>query len=77
METKPSKPYRPRRGLRMREVERKVGLKKTQILDAVAQGRFPRPFHPLPGGRAQAWDEQEIDEHLEKQMAERDTRRQP
>lgn len=58
-----------RRSLRMPQVEAKTGMKKTQILEAVKQGSFPKPFHVLPNGRAVAWDENEIDEHLENQMA--------
>lgn len=61
-----------RRALRMRQLEVKTGLKKSQLLDAVKLGLFPRPFHILPGGRAVAWDEAEVDQHLERQMAERD-----
>jgi len=61
-------PYRPRRGLRMRQVEAKTGLKRSQITDAVHRGIFPKPFRVLPGGRALIFDEQEIDDHLERQM---------
>jgi prophage regulatory protein len=62
-----------RRGLRLPQVEAKTGLKKTQIFDAVQRGIFPKPFRILPGGRAVAWDEREIDEHLDRQMAERES----
>jgi predicted DNA-binding transcriptional regulator AlpA len=58
-----------KRSLRLPGVEKKVGLKKTQILDAVDKGLFPKPFNIIPGGRAIAWDEDEIDEHLANQMA--------
>jgi prophage regulatory protein len=61
-----------RRALRLRQVIDKTGIKKSQLLDAVKLGMFPRPFHILPGGRAIAWDEAEVDAHLERQMAERD-----
>jgi predicted DNA-binding transcriptional regulator AlpA len=60
-----------RRSLRLPEVEKKTGLKKTQILDAVEKGTFPSPFKILPEGRAIGWDEGEIDEHLAHQMAKR------
>jgi prophage regulatory protein len=60
-----------RRSLRLPEVEKKTGLKKTQILDAVEKGTFPSPFKILPEGRAIGWDEGEIDEHLARQMAKR------
>ena len=58
-----------KRSLRLRDVEKKVGLKRTQILEAVDKGNFPKPFRIIPGGRAIAWDEGEIDEHLAHQMA--------
>jgi predicted DNA-binding transcriptional regulator AlpA len=61
-----------RRALRLLAVEQKTGLRRSQILDAVERGIFPKPFTVLPGGRAIAWDEREIDAHLEKQMADRD-----
>ena len=63
---------KPRRALRLPAVEQKTGMKKSQILDAVAKGHFPKPFNVLPGGRAIAWDEDELDEHLERQMAARE-----
>jgi prophage regulatory protein len=61
----------PKRSLRLPAVEAKTGLKRTQILEAVKQGNFPKPFHVIPGGRAIVWDEDEIDQHLEDQMAKR------
>jgi predicted DNA-binding transcriptional regulator AlpA len=64
--------HQPRRALRLPEVMVKTGLRKTQIFDSVRRGIFPKPFNVLPGGRAVAWDEAEIDAHLERQMAERD-----
>ena len=48
--------------------EKKTGLKKTQILDAVEKGTFPSPFKILPEGRAIGWDEGEIDEQVERDM---------
>jgi predicted DNA-binding transcriptional regulator AlpA len=61
-----------RRALRMKQLTDKTGLRKSQLLEAVRLGLFPRPFHILPGGRAVAWDEAEVDQHLERQMAERE-----
>ena len=61
-----------RRALRMKQLTDKTGLRKSQLLEAVKLGLFPRPFHILPGGRAVAWDEAEVDQHLERQMAERE-----
>lgn len=60
-----------KRALRLPAVEAKTGMKRTQILEAVKQGIFPKPFHAIPGGRAIVWDEGEIDHHLEDQMAKR------
>ena len=62
-----------RRGLRLPQVIEKTGLQKTQIFEAVRRGIFPKPFHVLPGGRAVAWDESEVDAHLDRQMAERES----
>jgi predicted DNA-binding transcriptional regulator AlpA len=61
-----------RTALRLPAVCRKVCMGKTQILEAVEKGNFPKPYRPLPEGRAIAWDEDEIDQHLEAQMAKRD-----
>lgn len=63
-----------RRSLRLPQVAAKVGLGKTAIFDAVARGIFPKPFTLLPGGRAVAWDEAEVDAYLEQRMAERGKR---
>ena len=62
-----------RRALRLRDVEEKTGMRRSQIFAAVKLGIFPAPFHPMPGGRAVAWDESEIDHHLEGQMALRNS----
>jgi prophage regulatory protein len=61
-----------RRGLRLPQVKEKTGLGETQIREAVRRGIFPKPFLVLPGGRAVAWDEGEIDAYLAGRMAERD-----
>jgi prophage regulatory protein len=62
-----------RRALRLPEVKQKTGMQKSQIFDAVRRGIFPKPFNIMPGGRAIAWDESEIDAHLEGQMALRNS----
>ncbi|WP_252259922.1 AlpA family phage regulatory protein [Erythrobacter aurantius] len=54
------KPPPPNRLLRRREVERVVGLKKSQIYALMADGAFPRPVRI--GKRAVAWPEQELNE---------------
>ena len=63
-----------RRGLRLPAVEAKTGMRKSQILDAVERGVFPRPFKIIPGGRAIAWAQDEIDQYLEQRMAARAVR---
>jgi predicted DNA-binding transcriptional regulator AlpA len=62
-----------RRAIRLREVEAKTGMRRSQILDCVKRGLFPKPFNVMPQGRAIAWDEGEIDHHLEGQMALRNS----
>lgn len=62
----------PRRALRLPQVEEKTGLRETQIRDAERRGVFPKSFAILPGGRARAWDEAEIDAYLASRMAGRD-----
>jgi predicted DNA-binding transcriptional regulator AlpA len=61
-----------RRALRLPAVCEKTGLRRTQILDAVRRGVFPQPYHVLPDGRAQCWDEGEIDAVLLQGIAARD-----
>jgi prophage regulatory protein len=62
---------RARRALRLLEVLDRTGLKKTALFDAVKRGIFPKPFVLLPGGRAVAWDEEEVDDFLCERMAQR------
>src|SRR5215469_7447447 len=73
----PTKEHHGRRVLRLPAVEGKTGLKKSQILAAAAEGRFPRPFPILENGRAMGWDEQEIDEYLESRLSARDAGERP
>jgi prophage regulatory protein len=58
--------------LRLPEVEQITGLKKTQIFDAVQRGVFPKPVKILETGRAIAWLEDEIVEHVRSRIAARD-----
>lgn len=60
-----------RRGLRLKQVEQKTGMRKTAILQAAERGEFPKPYKFLPSGRAIVWDEYEIDEFIEGRMADR------
>jgi prophage regulatory protein len=50
--------------LRMPEVERRSGLKKSRIYQLVKEGRFPIPVKLIPGGRAIGFYSNELDEYL-------------
>jgi len=52
----------------------KTGAKETQIKEGVKAGTFPKPFPIMPGSRSVIWDEEEIDQHLQRQMATRDAK---
>jgi len=45
--------------VRMRELQRLVGLARSTIHRLVAQGRFPQPVHPL-GNKVAAWRMSEV-----------------
>jgi prophage regulatory protein len=62
---------RPRRILRLPEVQEVVGLKHATIYLLMSQGAFPQPV-PL-GPRAVGWLEDELDLWLEARIAERDS----
>ena len=57
----------PRRILRLPEVERRVGLKQTQIYRLEIKGRFPRRFKI--SDRASGWDSRAIDEWVEQKIS--------
>lgn len=50
--------------VRMRDVTRKVNLSESHIYLLISQGRFPRPFPLVQGGRAKGWLNSTIDEYL-------------
>lgn len=50
------------KGLRLKQVEEKVGFKRSKIYDMIVEGQFPRP---VKIGRANVWIEAEIDAALE------------
>lgn len=58
--------------LRRREVEARVGLKKSDLYARMAAGEFPRPI-PL-GTRAVGWLEDEVDAWVTARVAERERR---
>jgi prophage regulatory protein len=57
---------------RLPKVLEVTGLKKTQIFEAVAQGRFPAPIRILENGRAIAWLDAEVISFIEARVAARD-----
>jgi prophage regulatory protein len=48
----------PRRFLRMPDVIKLVGIKRTVIYERIKNGTFPKPVQI--GARAVAWDEEEL-----------------
>lgn len=56
--------------LRLREVMAKTGLSRSAIYAAVKAGRFPAPLAIMPGGRASAWVESEVDAFLRERIAQ-------
>jgi predicted DNA-binding transcriptional regulator AlpA len=57
---------------RLPTVLKVTGIGKTQLLDAVARGIFPKPIKVLEGGRAVAWVAKEVIQYLEGRIAKRD-----
>ena len=53
--------------IRMRDVTRKVSLSESHIYQMIAEGRFPKPFPLVPGGRAKGWLETTIESYLASQ----------
>jgi len=47
--------------IRMNQLHMKVGLSKSLLYALIAQGKFPRGFSLISGGRAVGWLEQDID----------------
>jgi prophage regulatory protein len=56
--------------IKLPEVIKKVGLRKTEIYQRIGEDTFPKQV-PL-GGRSVAWVESEIDAWIEKRISERD-----
>ena len=52
--------------LRMRELMEKVGYAESTIYALIKNGKFPAPFKLTPGGRANGWFEDTIDEYLQR-----------
>ncbi|MDQ7830266.1 MAG: AlpA family phage regulatory protein [Desulfovibrionaceae bacterium] len=62
MQAEMSKPIKL---LRLPQVLEKIPYRRSRFLDLVRQGRLPAP-RKLPGGRASAWVESEIDDAIER-----------
>jgi prophage regulatory protein len=60
------------RMIRKPEVLKLTGLKKSQLDVAIKDGRFPKSFEILEGGRAQGWFEDEIVNYVESRRQARD-----
>jgi prophage regulatory protein len=58
--------------LRLKHVLAITAIGKTQLLDAVAKGLFPRPVKLLETGRSVGWLASEVAEYLERRIAARD-----
>ena len=59
--------------LRRAEVQQRVGMGRSTLYAAIAEGRFPRPVKL--GVRAVGWVSSEVDEWIEARVAERDARK--
>jgi predicted DNA-binding transcriptional regulator AlpA len=71
-EQRPQRTMPPRIAIRFPAVMRMANLRRTAIKKAVKEGRFPRPFTALEGGRFDLWWEDEVAAHLEARAALRD-----
>jgi prophage regulatory protein len=59
--------------LRRKQVEARVGLRRSSLYQRISEGTFPAPIKL--GGRAVGWIESEITEWLASRAAERVSRR--
>ncbi len=53
-----------RRIIRMEELRAKYPLSESHIYWLIKNGKFPKPFSLVPGGRAKGWYEDTVDEYL-------------
>lgn len=58
---------KPRRFLRIHDVEHKIGLKKTRIYDLIADGKFPAPIKLT--GTTNVWWEHVVDAWMDAEGA--------
>lgn len=59
------------RDLRISEVEKRVGLKRSAIYARIRRGEFPAPIHDGP--RCARWPESEIEKYQAARIMARDT----
>lgn len=62
----PSETVRPKRLIRLREVQHRVGLGRSTIYRWMAEGKFPKAVQL--GGYVVAWAEDEIDSWIEERL---------
>ena len=60
----------PRKVLRLPEVMRRTGKRRTSLLQAIQRGEFPKPIRL--GARAIGFIQSEVDAWIDARMAERD-----
>jgi prophage regulatory protein len=60
-----------RRVLRLPEVMRRTGKRRTSLLQAIQRGQFPRPIRI--GARAIGFVEAEVEDWIDSRIAERDS----
>jgi prophage regulatory protein len=53
-----------RRIIRMAQLRAKYPLSESHIYSLIKQGKFPKPFPLVPGGRAVGWYEDVIDDYF-------------
>jgi prophage regulatory protein len=58
------------RVVRMRDVISILRLSESHVYLLISEGRFPRPFPLIPGGRAVGWRESTIDKYIADREAE-------
>ena len=47
--------------IRLKDLQRRIGLSKASIYQLIEQGLFPRPFKLTPSGRAVGWKTVDIE----------------
>ncbi len=71
----PNMTPRLNRVIRLAELPKYVGLKRTQIDALIRRGEVPKPIRLSEGGRAKAWLEHEIVAWQQERLAARDKHR--